>query len=147
MQEEHARRSAADDNPPSESTPAAASADEDEEAQLAAALALSQGEDVTMGDEEEDEIQEAIRLNDTNNNNNRKDSWTLYVYAWATSCFPLVHTFILTVTPIMPQTPSWPPLWTPHASAVKHVIFHVKYPSTFTREIVHPGASPAMNRI
>jgi len=74
MQEEHARRSVADDNPLSDSTPAAASADEDEEAQLAAALALSQGEDVTMSDEEEDEIQEAIRLNDTNNNNSREDS-------------------------------------------------------------------------
>lgn len=76
MQEEQARRDAEaaaaattkDANP----TPSAAVSgitsseaemdEDDEEAQLAAALALSQGEDVDMVDEEEDEIQQAIRL-------------------------------------------------------------------------------------
>jgi hypothetical protein len=43
--------------------------DEDEEAQLAAALALSKREDVTMADDEEDEIQQAIRLSDAGADN------------------------------------------------------------------------------
>lgn len=42
--------------------------EDDEEAQLAAALALSQGDDVVMADEEEDEIQRAIRLSNTDAN-------------------------------------------------------------------------------
>lgn len=82
MQEEQARRDAATSDVPSAQEtntsvdPSAPSGvrvatseadmdDDDEEAQLAAALALSQGEDVVMADEEEDEIQHAIRLTNT----------------------------------------------------------------------------------
>lgn len=91
MQEEQARRDAVITDAPQASEPSAADTtsghdpapssstaegamDEDEEAQLAAALALSQGEDLSMADDEEDEIQQAIRLmNPDTDNDNKKD--------------------------------------------------------------------------
>lgn len=87
LQEEQARQDAeaaaapgavtsdATTNPVSGISSSEAGMDEDdEEAQLAAALALSQGEDVEMVDEEEDEIQQAMRLSnqDANDDHDKK---------------------------------------------------------------------------